>query len=930
MSNARAVQSNFSRGEVSPELFGRVDTGQYEAGLKTAYNAIIHGFGSISNRPGLQFVGYAKHNDRTCRLIPFKFKSTDTHIIELGHEYIRFYRNDGSIVETAKTITNVTQADPAVVTTSGAHSYSNGDHVDISGVVGMTELNGRRFVVQNVTSTTFELVDVITRADLDSTGFTAYSSGGESARIVEIESPYDESDLRDIKYVQTADVVRLTHPSYPPKELRRTSLTTWTLTDISFKPSIGFPENLGVSGGTGSATAYTVTAISDSDEESLAGVTPTLAGGTVITGITAANPAVVTTSGAHGFTNGDRVWIHSVVGMTEVNDRQFVIANTTSTTFELLSENSSGYTAYSSGGVVNETFVSHTADTNVTITWNSVADAVRYRVFKLDNGVFGFIGSTQVTTFTDTGSLTPDTADTPPVLFEPFTGADNRPGAVGFHQQRLVMGGSNNDPDTSRFSVIGSFNNFSSSVPVKSTDGFSTTLDSNEINVVNHYVSLRELITFTSGAEWVISSTSGDRFSNDTVLQQPHTYWGSGVARPIVIGDNILYTSETNNSVRTFGFLLQKDGFTSDEISFLVPHLFRNKTVKEWALVKYPEPYVYMVRDDGIVLCLTFNAPQELIAWSRWQTDGDFESVASIRPSITADSEEAYFVVKRTIGNNTVRYIERTHERDFDFIEDAFFVDSGLTLDNPITISSTTAANPVVVTTSSAHGLSDGDEVDISDIVWEPTVDGLGNEVQPSQLNGQRFTVANSTSTTFELQSEDGSAFNAYKSGGNVRLVVSSLSGLHNLAGQTVSYLADGSVNTGATVSATGTLTLARGSSRVHVGLPYTFTMQTLSPELDDLRSKGAVHGRQVRPSKVIVRVERTVGFYAGTNGTNLVPARWREDELLGQPTQLFTGDKEVNINGTFSTDAGVMIRQIDPLPISVLMLTTELTVGGR
>jgi uncharacterized repeat protein (TIGR01451 family) len=75
-----------------------------------------------------------------------------------------------------------------------------------------------------------------------------------------------------------------------------------------------------------------------------------------ITGITKANPAVVTYSGADTYSNGDKVKISGVLGMTEVNDREFTVANvnTAANTFELSGINSTGYTAYTSGGTVME------------------------------------------------------------------------------------------------------------------------------------------------------------------------------------------------------------------------------------------------------------------------------------------------------------------------------------------------------------------------------------------------------------------------------------------------------------------------------------------------------------------------------------------------------------------------------------------------
>jgi len=71
-----------------------------------------------------------------------------------------------------------------------------------------------------------------------------------------------------------------------------------------------------------------------------------------VTGITQADPAVVTTDGAHGLEAGDRVQLEDVVGMTEVNDNTYVVASPTSTTFELAGVDSTGFTAYTSGGEV--------------------------------------------------------------------------------------------------------------------------------------------------------------------------------------------------------------------------------------------------------------------------------------------------------------------------------------------------------------------------------------------------------------------------------------------------------------------------------------------------------------------------------------------------------------------------------------------------
>ena len=924
------IQPSFGRGEIGSSLYGRVDTRAYQTGLRIARNMIVHQFGGISNRPGSLFIGPVKDHANAPRLIAFQFKTTDTHILEFGNLYMRVIRNDGHVTESTKTITDVTQASPAIVTSS-SHGYSNDDEVFLDSIVGMTELNGRRFVVANKDANTFELTDQFTGSNIDSTGFSPYSSAGTAAKIFTLTTPYTQAQLSALKFVQTADVVTIVHPSHAPAELARVSLANWTLTDITFRPTIGFPTGINATGaGGGPDGVWKVTAISgDGQEESLPGTSVDPAA-VSITGITQASPAVVTVS-SHSFVNGDIVNISSIVGMTELNDRHFVIGGQTGTTFQLLNEDSTGFTAWSSAGTVAATFVKHTDDKDTTITWNAVAGASRYRIFKLNQGIFGFIGSTEALSFLDDDAAVEDLDDTPPRLATPFSGADNRPSSVGFHQQRRLFGGSNNNPDTTNFSVIGSFSNYSKSVPIKADDAFSTTLTSREVNEIRHYVSVGNLLVFTSGAEWALSSGGDPRFSIDTVTQNPQSQWGANSLPPLVIGNTVLFSQEGTDRVRAVKFSLEIDGYTTNDLSLLVPHMFNGFSMTEWAFTSSPDPIVYIIRSDGKVLTLTFNEEQEVVAWAIWDTDGKYESVAAIRPSLTTNDEAAYFVVKRIIDGNTVRYIERTDNRFFTDIRDAFFVDSGLTHDNAQSITAISLTNPVVITIA-AHGYSNDDEVDISDIVWGVDIDSVGNETQPAQLNNGRFTVANASSNTFTLASiEDGSningeGFNAYIEEGKARLVVSSLSNLHHLVNTPVAVLADGNVISSLTVSALGGLTLPRGFSRIHVGKGYISDVETLDPE-PFTRGKTTIQGKSRLIPVVTVRFENSRGLLIGPNKNDLVEMKQREFEPIGAPTALLTGDKQIRIFSNWNKTGRIFLRQKDPLPMTILALIPDMVV---
>lgn len=231
MPKASPLKSNFNTGELSPLLYGRPDIDQYKNAMRHCENLIPLVQGGVTRRPGTKFAGTPKFGTtRKCRLVRFEFSVTQAYVIEFGHLYCRFYRNNAIITNTAQNITAISQTNPAVLTYAGADTYANGDRVVVSGVLGMTQVNNREFTVANVNvgANTFELSGV------DATGYDAYTSGGTVAEPYEIVTTYDEANLFQLKFSQSADVLYITHPTYAPRKLTRSAHTTWTLTTIGF------------------------------------------------------------------------------------------------------------------------------------------------------------------------------------------------------------------------------------------------------------------------------------------------------------------------------------------------------------------------------------------------------------------------------------------------------------------------------------------------------------------------------------------------------------------------------------------------------------------------------------------------------------------------------------------------------------------------
>ena len=232
MARVAVELTNFTGGELSPRLDGRTDLTKYTSGCATLENLVVYPHGSAARRPGSTFLAEVADSANKTRLIPFEFSTTQTYMLEFSNLKMRVYKDSGAVLEGDKTISAITKANPAVVTAT-SHGYSNGDEVVISSVGGMTEVNGKRFLVADKTTNTFELQDK-DGVDINSSSFTTYTSGGVSNKVFELATPYTTAQLFDIKFAQSADVMYITHPEHEVEKLSRTGHTAWTLTDVDF------------------------------------------------------------------------------------------------------------------------------------------------------------------------------------------------------------------------------------------------------------------------------------------------------------------------------------------------------------------------------------------------------------------------------------------------------------------------------------------------------------------------------------------------------------------------------------------------------------------------------------------------------------------------------------------------------------------------
>lgn len=229
MVNVNTSYPDFSSGEISPRLYGRHDLKAFYSGARRVENFVVEVQGGARFRTGSIYSAKTQNNEEAL-LYTFNYSESLSFIMEFTGTKLRFYRNDTRVTETAQDITNITKANPAVVTYSGSDNYSNGDKVFITGVKGMTQVNGNDYTIANVNtgSNTFELSGV------NSSGFSTYTSGGTAAVITEITTPYALTDLSELKFSPVVNgVMYIAHPSYNPQKLTFTSATSWTMSNHS-------------------------------------------------------------------------------------------------------------------------------------------------------------------------------------------------------------------------------------------------------------------------------------------------------------------------------------------------------------------------------------------------------------------------------------------------------------------------------------------------------------------------------------------------------------------------------------------------------------------------------------------------------------------------------------------------------------------------
>ena len=400
-----------------------------------------------------------------------------------------------------------------------------------------------------------------------------------------------------------------------------------------------------------------------------------------ITAATKASPGVLT-SNSHGFSNGDEIFIASVGGMTELNGRNYRVANSSTNTFTLTdlfgaAINTTSFTTYTSGGTATEIFEL----------------ATPYPEAKLPDVRFVQSADTMYFVHPEYAIRTLTRSDhnnwsfaTPSIGGSPspaLNTSGNFPSVVTFFEQRLVYASTAANPQTIWFSKNADYNNFT--VGTGDNDALIYTIASNTVDSIRYLSSTRVLAIGTTGGEFVLTSTNDGPVTPTTTLIRKYSNYGTANVEPVQVADVTLFLQRGARKVREFKFVgdVNTSGYAAPDMTILAEHITQGG-ITAFAYQQEPESIVWALRSDGTLLGLTYRREEEVVGWHKHVIGGVFGSgqavVESIAPLPTdTGNDDLYLIVKRTINSQTKRYVEVLKPFDFGSVTTAaFFVDSGL------------------------------------------------------------------------------------------------------------------------------------------------------------------------------------------------------------------------------------------------------------
>lgn len=892
---ARTFFRSFGAGEITPELFARYDIPESQSGAALVRNFMPTPSGAVRRRPGFEYVS-AHPAGTAVRLIPFTFGRGESLVLELGvldtpagvlgsrPSYLRVLTNGAPSRRTAfPAAWSAGSYNMGTVVSHGGNVYYATESLT-SGTPGTTDAWYQLpdpWIHEIPTLWTAEQIaelryaqsnDVVTftSIDIEPQDFSRYLTGASVVEFRSLASTFSTNAIATptgLAVVGTAGNAMTPYESWlgGPGDQRLRFKGGHSLLD---NDTVVLPTNLVCGALTWAAGTYTVIRVDSKD--------------IVLRTRSTGAPYNPTGSGSSALWTSGKIYLQNdPIG--EATSYYKVTALTAEGMESLGSTTAS---------VTNNLYVNGAYNS---LTWSSVSNAARYRVYKRRNGVYAYIGETETPSFVD-DNIAPDFSFTPPRA-DAVTTSTWRPLAVGYFEQRRVFANdaSFSSPRDVWMSRPGSITDFTYHLPTVADDRISFRLAAKDYCYIQHVVALDQLILLTDSTEFRV--TADGALSGTNLVVRPQSYVGCSRVTPLVKNNQILFAGQRGGHLHTLVYSDTANGFATGDLCLRAAHLFDGYTLTDMTLQNAPRSIVWATNDQGHLLSASYLPGEQVLGWAR-HTGASFRSVCCI-PEGTED--RLYVIAER----NGATQVERMAT---DLVPDR--ADEMVYLDGSERVEYPGSGN---CTISAAHGWAAQATVTLT-FASSQTL-SPGEEVEFGKSFRCRVTVGGPTGTVFTARVL-GTVPAAYR--GTARTDWRICRKSHTVAApvdSSAEVWADGVKDTGAVISG-GTVTTTSAAAVVLVGYPYTSTLKTMPLAL---QIEGLAQGKTKSLTRAWMRTqEGTSALVAGPSGSATSVALTE-----GGMTEL------AMITSGWDIDGAVEVTCSVNAPLTVVGLALELAVGG-
>lgn len=212
--------------------------------------------------------------------------------------------------------------------------------------------------------------------------------------------------------------------------------------------------------------------------------------------------------------------------------------------------------------------------------------------------------------------------------------------------QRLYLSGTDAQPLTIWASRTDDLDNFD--IVQDASSALAVTLDCQTQDPIRWMqVQAGKLMLGTADGEHVLQSAQqGGAIAYNNVAVAQHGYVGAASVAALQCSEKLVFFERGGSRVMQYGYDYSQDAFLSSDLTVFANHILADGGgVVEGCFLRKPESKAVLVRKDGLLALMTYNAMHQINAWHRYETKGRFLSVAMLPNGDAADT--LYAVVER-------------------------------------------------------------------------------------------------------------------------------------------------------------------------------------------------------------------------------------------------------------------------------------------